>query len=149
MIFLLDKIKQLKIGWNERPLGEADFYKLCKRHKIVVNEMPLRVSGFYYCVKGGHYIAIDSKLSKGMKLLVMFHEFAHFLMHAPSVNETASYHGIGRKDRKEIEADTFALVAVIPQKWIETMTPDEILERSGLDADQLKERFEIFEKFGI
>lgn len=149
MIFLLDKIKQLKIGWNERPLGEIDFYKLCKRHKIVIDEMPLRVSGFYYCVKGGHYIAIDSKLPKGMKLLVMFHEFAHFLMHAPSVNETASYHGVGRKNRKEIEADVFALVALIPVKWLETMTPDEIIDRSGLDVKHVKERFEIFERNGI
>jgi len=80
------KIRSLKIGWNDRQLDETDFYGLCRRFKITVVEMPLTTNGFYYCVKGKHFIAIDSKLDRIKKLLVMFHEFAHFLMHAPETN---------------------------------------------------------------
>ncbi len=149
MRFFLEKIKTLNIGWNERPLTEADFHKLCRRHRITVQEMPLQVSGFYYCLMGGHYIALDSKLPPGKKLFVMFHEFAHYLMHAPDRGATASFHGIGRKTRKESEADLFAAVALIPMSWLETRTEFEIASEEGIDAETVAERFRVFEQRGI
>jgi len=149
MRFSLEKFTDLDIGWNERPLSEADFYKLCRRFRITVEEIPLRVSGFYYCVMGRHFIAIDSKLPERRKLLVMLHEFAHFLMHVPNSNETASYHGVGRPTRKEREADMFALVAMIPRTWLETRTPDELIAEEGVLPEDLRQRFELFEKHGV
>lgn len=149
MRFFLEKIKTLNIGWNERPLTERDFYKLCRRHKIVVQEMPLQVSGFYYSMMGGHYIALDSRLPPGKKLFVMFHEFAHYLMHAPDRGATASFHGIGRKTRKESEADLFATVALIPKSWLETRTAFEIASEEGIDPETVAERFQIFKDRGI
>ena len=138
MRFSLEKFSDLGIGWNDRPLTEADFHKLCRRFRITVEEIPLRVSGFYYCVMGRHFIAIDSKLPQSRKLFVMFHEFAHFLMHAPNSNETASYHGVGRPTRKEREADMFALVAMIPRRWLETRTPDELIAEEGVMPEDLR-----------
>lgn len=149
MRFFLKRIRELGIGWNERPLTESDFYALCRRHKIVVDEIPLRVSGFYYCVKGGHYIAIDSKLPRQEKLFVMFHEFAHYLMHAPNTHETASYHGVGHKTRKEVEADIFALVAMIPRTWLETRTPEDIIDHDSIAPSRLSERLGVYEKHGL
>ena len=149
MFFSLDKFSKLKIGWNERPLTEADFHRLCRRFKITVDEYPMRVSGFYYCLLGGHYIAIDSKLPPRQKLFVMFHEFAHFLMHAPDQNATASYHGVGRQTRKEREADAVALVALIPKIWLETRTPDEMIADDGVTADELATRYALFETHGV
>ncbi|MGH9949446.1 MAG: ImmA/IrrE family metallo-endopeptidase [Pyrinomonadaceae bacterium] len=149
MLFSRENFSNLKIGWNERPLTETDFYKLCRRFKITVDEIPLRVSGFYYCVMGRHFIAIDSKLPPKKKLFVMFHEFAHFLMHAPNTNETASYHGLGRQTRKEREADMFALVALIPRDWLTSRTPDELIADEGFSADELRQRFALFENFGV
>lgn len=149
MHFSLDKFSKLKIGWNERPLTEADFYKLCRRFKITVDELPLRVSGFYYCVMGRHFIAIDSKLGRRKKLFVMFHELAHFLIHAPNTNETASYHGLRPQSRKEREADIFALVALIPRRWLETRTPDELIADEAISPDELRQRFELFETHGV
>jgi Zn-dependent peptidase ImmA (M78 family) len=149
MRFSLEKFKDLGVGWNERPLSEADFYSLCRRFRITVEEIPLRVSGFYYCVMGRHFIAIDTKLPPSRKLFVMLHEFAHFLMHAPNTNETASYHGVGRPTRKEREADMFALVAMIPQTWLETRTADEIIADEGISPGDLRQRFELFEKHGV
>ena len=149
MRFSLEKFSNLNIGWNERPLSEADFYRLCRRFRITVEEIPLRVSGFYYCVMGRHFIAIDSKLPPRRKLFVMFHEFAHFLMHAPNTNETASYLGVGRPTRKEREADMFALVAMIPRTLLETRTSDELIADDGISREELRQRFELFEKHGL
>ncbi len=149
MQFFLTKIEQLGIGWNRRRLTEEDFYTLCRRHKVTIEELPLRVSGFYYSVAGRHFIAVNSNLAVGEKLFVMFHEFAHFLLHAPDSGATANFHGIGRKTRKEREADMFALVALIPQQWLIDRAPGEIIESENVTAEKLRERMEIFNARGI
>jgi len=144
----LEKIRNLKIGWNRRPLDEGDFYRLCDRFKITVVEMPLRTNGFYYCVKGKHFIAIDSKLTRIKKLVVMFHEFAHFLMHAPETNTTASFHGLGIKTRKEREADTFAMCALIPKTTIEKGEVGGLIDE-GFAEDLIEERLAIYRSNGL
>jgi Zn-dependent peptidase ImmA (M78 family) len=113
-----------------------------------VVEMPLRTNGFYYCVKGRHFIAIDSKLSRIKKLLVMFHEFAHFMMHVPDDGVTANFHGIGRRTRKEAEADAFALCALIPKTWMESRSIEEMIEE-GFAPELLDERQKVFETYGL
>ena len=140
----LEKLTDLRIGWNRRPLGEDDFYKLCRRFRITVVEMPLTTNGFYYCVKGQHFIAISSKLPRIKKLLVMFHEFGHFLMHSPDTNTTASFHGLGKKTRKENEADAFALCALIPKTWLETRDLAELADE-GFSMEILNQRIAIYE----
>jgi len=146
MRFLSDKAKHLDLGWNERGLTETDFYRICRKFKITVEEMPLRVSGFYYRVLGRDFIAIDSRLSGNKRLMVMFHELAHFLFHTPESGETANFHGIDRKSRQEIEADAFALCSVIPEK---------MLENAAADLDQLfppelvAERLALYRRSGI
>jgi Zn-dependent peptidase ImmA (M78 family) len=149
MNFLVEKISRLKINWNKRALTEDDFNRLCRRFKVTVQEMPLSVSGFYYCMKGRHFIAVDSKLATQKKLFVMFHEFAHFLMHVPDTGVTANFHGIGNKTRKESEADAFALCALIPCTWIETRTEQEILEDEGVEAEVFRERIDLYKRIGI
>jgi len=144
----LEKIQKLRIGWNKRPLGEDDFYLLCRRFKVTVVEMPLRTNGFYYCVRGRHFIAVDSKLSHIKKLLVMFHEFAHFIMHSPDTNTTASFHGLGQKTRKEREADAFALCALIPKAWIEERDISEMLD-DGFSMELLSKRARVFEQLKL
>jgi Zn-dependent peptidase ImmA (M78 family) len=149
MLFFHDKISKLRIDWNERPLTEADFYRICRKLKITVDEYPLKTNGFYYSVLGGHYIVVDSRLSGHKKLLVLFHELAHFLLHAPDKGVTANFHGIGKKTRKEIEADAFALCALIPKTWIETRDIHEIAEHDGVSYELMFQRLAIYERHGI
>lgn len=149
MLFFLDQINELRCGWNKKPLTEDVFHRLCKRKKITVTEMPLRTGGFYYCVKGRHYIAIDSRLKYPEKLFVMFHEFAHYLMHAPDTGTTANFHGVGKRTRKEREADAFALCALIPTVWMIERTAEELHDDEGIPVKMLDERREIFEKYRI
>ena len=148
MQLLSQKIAQLKIEWNERELTESDLYRLCRRFKIGVTEMPLGVSGFYYRVMGRDFIAVDSKLSGPKKLLVLFHELGHFLLHTPDSGATANFHGVGRRSRKEIEADAFALCAIIPKRMLETRSMDEMIDE-GIDPDTLCERVAIYRRHGI
>lgn len=144
MQFLSDKAARLNIGWNKRPLGEADFYRICKRFNITVEEMPLRVSGFYYRLLGRDFIAIDSRLTGNERLMVMFHELAHFLFHTPETGETANFHRIGRKTRQEVEADAFALCAVLPLSSLGSLE-----HADHFSPETLRERHEIFQRHGI
>lgn len=149
MRFLIEKISRLKIGWNRKPLTESDLYQLCSKYRITIVEMPLQTGGFYYCVKGRHYIAVDSDLSPHEKLLVMFHEFAHFLMHSPDTGVTANFHGVGRRTRKEIEADIFAHCALIPVNWIEKRSAHELTDEEGISEKIVKERVSIYRRYGL
>ncbi|MEP6787860.1 MAG: ImmA/IrrE family metallo-endopeptidase [Acidobacteriota bacterium] len=148
MRFLTDKIKALRIGWNERPLTEADFYRLCKRFKVGVTEMPLSTGGFYYRVMGRDFIAVDSKLDPSQKLLVLFHELAHFLFHTPESGATANFHGVGRRTRQECEADAFAVCALIPLVLIESRSPQELID-DGFAPELIEARHAVLQKYGI
>lgn len=148
MQFFREKIEKMGIGWNERPLGEDDFRRLCRRFRIKVTEMPLTTGGFYYRVMGGDYIAIDSRLSGPKRLVVLFHELGHFLFHVPDSGVTANFHGVGRRTRKECEADLFALCAIIPTVWVETRLPQELID-DGFEPEHVAERFRIYSEHHI
>ena len=145
MKLLEEKLKSLSFGWNERPLGERDFYRLCKRFHITVTEMPLVTGGFYYRVKGRDFIAISSYLTGPKRLFVMFHELGHYLLHVPDNGVTANFHNVGRRTRKEREADLFALCALIPKTQIENAEADDL----GLDPKLVAERLDLFAARGI
>lgn len=149
MRFLTEKIRHLKIGWNERELTEPDFYRLCRRFKIKVTEMPLTTGGFYYRVMGRDFIAVDSRLPREKKLLVLFHELGHFLFHTPESGATANFHGVGRRTRIECEADVFALCSLIPKKLIESKTAQELIEVEGFTPEIVAERLALLERYGL
>jgi len=148
MQFLIDKTSRLNIGWNEFPLGEGDFEALCRRFGITLQEMPLTTAGFYYRLLGRDFIAIDSRLKGPQRLAVLFHEFAHFLFHTSETGPAAGFHGVGRRTRKEIEADVFSLCAVLPRSVLETRSPDDLISE-GWPGAMIKERLEILQRYGI
>ena len=149
MRFFTDKINSLRIGWNKRHLTEDDLFRLCRRYKVKVVEMPLSVGGFYYRAMGRDYIAVDSRLTGARRLVVLFHEFGHFLFHSPDSGATANFHGIGRRTRKEQEADVFALCALIPRSWLADRPLDEIAADEGIDENMLAARVEISQRYGL
>ena len=146
MQFLIDKITKLGIGWNERPLTEEDFYSLCARFGVTVEEETFSKKGFYSCFGERHLIALDLGLiaQERMRRFVMFHEFAHFLMHEPSTATTVAFHGLGPRTRAETEADIFALAAVLPLSLIRCRTPQELIDE-GFTPDMVRARFELYD----
>jgi Zn-dependent peptidase ImmA (M78 family) len=149
MHLLLTKCRELKCGWNERPLTETDLHELCRARNVTVLELPLRISGFYFCAKSEHFIAVNSKLPPSQKLFVMFHEFAHFLMHAPESGPAAAFHRIGGVSKCEAEADLFAACALIPRDWILHRTDRDLASEEGIDAGIIARRKTIFRLYGI
>jgi Zn-dependent peptidase ImmA (M78 family) len=149
MQLIIAQLQKLKIGWNERPLTEADFYRLCRRYGIRVTEMPLRVGGFHYRVLGRDYIAVDARLKPPEKLAVLFHELGHFLLHAPASATNASFHHVGRKTRAEQEADLFAYCCLVPRKWLFERDMAEISAEEGISAEVLEARWEIYRRYGV
>ncbi|MBV9217245.1 MAG: ImmA/IrrE family metallo-endopeptidase [Acidobacteria bacterium] len=148
MRFISERIDRLKIGWNKRTLTERDLYRLCRRFRIHVEEMPLRTDGFYYRVIGRDFIAVDSKLPELKKLAVLFHELGHYLFHTPDTGATANFHGVGRRTRKECEADVFALCALIPRPVIETKSVDELIDE-GFTSEMVAARLSVLERHGF
>lgn len=148
MRLLIDKIQRLDIEWNERPLNEIDFYRLCRKFRVRVTEMPLSVGGFYYRVSGRDFIAVDSRIRGSERLTVLFHELGHFLFHAPDNGSTANFHHVGRLTRKECEADVFALCAVIPRYLIEKMTFTELVD-DGHPPETAAARRAIYRRYGL
>lgn len=142
-----DKIEKLKCGWNDVQMDEAAFHRLCRKHKIKVKVMPLTVHGFYNCTKGKHYIAVDKRLNEFQASFVMFHEFAHFLMHSPSTDATESFCGSSIYTRDEREADAFACCALLPLELLRTREPEELADMFGTTF--FMKRLEVYERYGI
>lgn len=147
MHFFHAKIEQLKIGWNERLLTEEDFYSLCEQSKIRVQHLPLTVAGFYTCDRKKHYIAINTRLSAAQSLFTMFHEYGHFLMHAPSTESVSNYCGSKIYRRDEAEADAFAYCAILPSSLLRTREPEELCDAFG--STFLMERLSVYERYRI
>ena len=85
----------------------------------------------------------------GLSVVVFFHELGHFLFHTPESGETANFHGVGRRTRKEFEADIFALCALIPKYWIENRHPQELIDDESFSAEMVEARQKIFANYGI
>ncbi len=60
--------------WNVRPLTEADFYRLCRKLKVKVIEIPLRVPGLFMQVGDKRYLYVNSRLQGVEWLRAALHE---------------------------------------------------------------------------
>lgn len=141
------KIAKLKCGWNDVPLTDETFYKLCKIHKVKIQFMPLHVDGFYTCDRKKHYIAINSQLSSLGQLFTMFHEFGHYLMHLPSTDAVAHYCGSRTHSRDEQEADAFAFCALLPLELLKTRDGEELADIYGIVF--FMKRLAVYERYLI
>jgi Zn-dependent peptidase ImmA (M78 family) len=109
-----DVFKRLIKGWNERPLTEKDFYKLCRKFGILVFEEDseeMNDKGEYTVVEGVPIIFLDRTLKGLERLWVMFHELGHHLLHAP---ETCFF-SEGTVNKEQSEANAFAACSLIPK----------------------------------
>jgi Zn-dependent peptidase ImmA (M78 family) len=145
----LDKFAELKCGWNERPLTDEDFFRLCKKFRIAVKAMPLRRRGYYSRVKGKHHIAISDRLSEFQAAFVRFHELGHFLMHAEAHGQTTKFSGKCEGAREETEADAFAYCAMLPLELLRSIEPEILVGDHGYPPGFLMERLKVYERYGI
>lgn len=116
MNITLSRIKEVYPYFNERPITEKDFWKACKKERVMVHQMPLDVNGYYEIKRGRHYILINSRLHGVRWLHTALHEFCHYLFDAPcDTGSTALFSRRGpQEDSREMLADAFALAGLLP-----------------------------------
>lgn len=145
MKFAIERFEALRIGWNKRPLTERELHRLARRTRVSIKEMPLRVHGFYMQMRGVSFICINSRLNQRLRLKVAFHELAHHLLH----NGQPHFYQIDPSMKEECEAEVFALCAMIPLRMFRKNSLQDLHDIEGFTWEMLRQRKEIFEKFGV
>lgn len=134
---------------NSRKFNEADFHKLCKKERIKLAELPLKenIFGYYTNVKGKAYIVINRNLSQIRWLEVAFHELGHHFLHAPVPN-SVFFDSQNLTHRQESEAQTLALLALIPRTTLEEIEGDaDLIFEYPLHL--IEERIKLFQDFKV
>lgn len=132
----LTRIRQVLPDFNKKIYTEEDFWRIAKKLKIIVRELPLDVDGYHERKRGRYYILINSRL-RGLKWLhTAFHELCHFLFDVPcdSDNYVMFRHSSGdEKDPRERFADAFATICLMPwPELVRIATEEEISEHHTL-----------------
>lgn len=81
----------------------------------------------------------------------MLHEICHYLFDEPNeADNFAFYRGNeqGREDRRELRADAFALIALLPFRELERIRSED-LENNPVFADLFRKRMAIYLDYGI
>lgn len=150
MNLLLAAIKREFPDWNRRAFTMEDFYRYCRRKGIKVHEMPMLVAALYGVKRGRPHIYLDSRTKGVARLHAAWHELGHYLLHTPPYESVTYYYRLRPQTREEIEADAFAIVALIPEPLLKKLlAAEEYAEDYGLSAELLKERCELFARYGI
>lgn len=145
MKLALAKLKRLIPELDKRPLTARDFFRICRRERIKVFEIPLSVPGFYVVCKGKAYIYLNCRLRGVAWLLAAFHELGHHFLHAPPFATVALFYQLKPDTRQEKEAQAFAITAVIPEPLMkELLASGEYVEDEGLSAELLKDRCDLY-----
>ncbi|MDQ1610307.1 MAG: IrrE N-terminal-like domain [Pyrinomonadaceae bacterium] len=135
--------------WNERPLTEADFYRLCRKFKVRVIEVPLRVPGLFMQVGDKRCLYVNSRLGGVDWLHAALHEMGHALLHTPPSGTVAYFFRLPPNSKREHEAEAFAAVALIPLNIVMTKLPWEIQEEYGYPTELIELRKRIYDNFRI
>jgi Zn-dependent peptidase ImmA (M78 family) len=134
---------------NRRELTELDFFKLCRREKIKIKEIPLRadIYGYYTNYKGKCFIIINSTLAPVRWLEVAFHELGHHYLHA-TVSQSSFFNSQNLFHKQEQEAQNFAVLALIPLSVLEVIEkePDLVF---NYPLHLIEQRVKLFRDYGI
>jgi Zn-dependent peptidase ImmA (M78 family) len=133
---------------NKRPLTDADLYRICRREKVKLHNIPLRVPGFYMVIRGKPHIYVNGSLRGVAWLLAAFHELGHHLLHAPPHSTVAYFYKLKPNTKEENEAEAFALIALIPESLLlKLIASEEYAEDYGFPSELLNERCEFYARY--
>lgn len=137
MNLAIARIKKIIPHFNEVPLTENDFWRVCRSERIDVTEAELLVDGFCFERDGRKLICLNRGLRGVFWLQAAFHELAHYFLHTPPIC-----------DRCEEEARAIALLAILPLGNLEKVVL-ETEEFSEFASEILRERLLILAKHGF
>lgn len=145
----LIKIQSIFPHFNERPITAEDFWRVVRREKIIVRQMPLIVDGYYTHRRGKDIILINDSLKGTRWLHVALHELSHFLFDVPGAEDGYTFYRNGQYvDRREYRADAFATIGIMPWPDLVATTPDDLAVSPWL-ADIVVARLAVRTHFGI
>ena len=130
--------------WNVKVLTETDFWLFCAADGVVVREAPTELHGFRLKQRDRHVIFINSRLRGAERSFVLWHEWAHHLLHPPGIQFFHGYDSL-----TETEADAFAACALIPRPLLGHYWPSEIAELYGYPTDLIEFRQDIFDQWKL
>lgn len=143
MIHILSRLADYGIG--KVAATEELFFHICEIEDIEIVWSDKRFSFYFSDPKLGIYCIVLPKRRKGLRLLFeMFHELGHHCL--SGIQEpTAAFCWQGyHKD--ELDADSIALVALIPKSQLKEMA---WLDGSRYGAHLYNERLRLFFLYGI
>jgi Zn-dependent peptidase ImmA (M78 family) len=151
MLSALAAIKRVIPGFGERPLTAEDFYHACRRLKVKVHTIPLRVDGFYmFTPRGGAHIYVNSRLYGLRWLYVAWHELAHHVLHAPKDVTVAFFCNVKADSKEDVEAEAAASIALLPEPKLRRLlrTPREEWEH-GISEEMAEHRLNVLSTYGV
>jgi Zn-dependent peptidase ImmA (M78 family) len=143
MIFIERVAQRAMPRFNRRVYTERDLLLLCRRFGVIVIEAYTGELGLYFVHEGKPFIFLQPGLRGGLRVWVLAHEFAHFLLHAPS----ASTFTISMKRKADFEANIIAALLLIPLSLVRTLLPGEIQEMYGYPRELTDIRKAVYEWF--
>lgn len=132
-------------GWNIRPLILEDVIEFCRKHSIYIKQDENQIDGeLVYYTKGEKtytFILISPFLDAGMRLWVLWHEIAHFILHYPAAAKFSN----ACTDKCDSEANFVAAIAMMPRKAIEGKTTSEVIHEFGYPRALVELRYQIYQ----
>lgn len=126
MRLLLRNLRPL--GFNRRALTETDFYNVCKDRQIEIVWSDEKFS-FYFTMLGRSIITLPKRLTGVNLRFAVWHEFAHHAL-GHSKCGGAFFQGL-LKNNEELEADSVALIALMPLASLDQPASEELLPFRG------------------
>jgi len=141
MKLLLSRLRELGLG--ESPFTDEQFFTACELLDTTVIWSDKKFA-FYFTVAGEHFIVLPKRL-RGLRLLfAMAHELSHRILH---IGQPYAVNFHGQEDTKdELEADSMALVMMIPKERIRDMA---FLDGSRYGSHLWNERVRLYFLHGI
>ncbi len=148
MNLIFDKILEYFPDFNEREHNANDFWRIAKLEKIVVEEEPLLIPGYYQVKKKKPYILINSNLSPFDWLLTAFHELTHHLLDVPYKKSSILLYRNAQllESIQEKRAEEIALMLLVPLKMLEELEKTPFDQLAPFTQKLLVKRQRIFEK---
>ncbi len=120
---LLLKLRSYGIG--VRALTEEDFYRICAELSIEIIHSPHKFA-FTFSMMGQRFIVLPRRRRGIRWLFRAFHELGHVMAGHAEHSPHVAFYGLETQfhDKNEVEADTIALVALMPKDRIYEMAAE-------------------------
>jgi Zn-dependent peptidase ImmA (M78 family) len=147
MRFLIRKFSRLRL--NRHVFSVADVWMLCDEYEVDIKEGDYEQEAFYMKIHGKATIYVRRDVRGIRWLYVVLHELAHHILHATRY-DNAAFFFLDRQDSKQHhEAEAFALMAMLPEKFLRRLLAGDLLDELGdYPKEIIMKRLRLLEAYG-